>query len=202
MLQVDIEKIIPVTEARDMFNKIVDEVEGTDNMYVLTKNGKPSAVLVGVNHLEKLTGTEGAKVMAKISDMASDSPESTQPVEPFVGTDSTPMPEVQEPVPAAPAETIPAPEAPLPQESVPATPTSSVPEPAPVEPAPVISDSNNTAAPLNTGAEENAVLPNLPPAEQPAIPEVSMPEPTPPVASDTPNDDATNTFIPPNTPAN
>ncbi len=56
MLQVNIEKIIPVTEARDMFNKIVDEVEGTDELYVLTKNGKPCAVVVGVNHLEKLTG--------------------------------------------------------------------------------------------------------------------------------------------------
>ena len=58
MLQVNIEKIIPVTEARDMFNRIVDEVEGTDELYVLTKNGKPSAVVVGVNHLEKLTGGE------------------------------------------------------------------------------------------------------------------------------------------------
>jgi prevent-host-death family protein len=72
MLSVDIEKIIPVTEARDMFNKIVDEVEGTDEMYVLTKNGKPSAVLVGVNHLEKLTGAEGSQVMAKISSLANE----------------------------------------------------------------------------------------------------------------------------------
>lgn len=56
MLQVNIEKILPVTEARDMFNKIVDDVEGTDELWVLTKNGKPAAVMVGVNHLEKLTG--------------------------------------------------------------------------------------------------------------------------------------------------
>ena len=56
MLDVDIDKILPLTEARDNFNKIVDDVEGTDQMYVLTKNGKPAAVVVGVNHLEKLTG--------------------------------------------------------------------------------------------------------------------------------------------------
>ncbi len=68
MLQVNIEKIIPVTEARDMFNKIVDEVEGTDELYVLTKNGKPAAVVVGVNHLEKLTGESNISVTAAPSD--------------------------------------------------------------------------------------------------------------------------------------
>lgn len=56
MLQVDIDKITPVTEARDNLNKIVDEVDNTDVMHVLTKNGTPVAVIVGVNHLEKLTG--------------------------------------------------------------------------------------------------------------------------------------------------
>lgn len=55
MLQVDVNKIIPLTEARDSLNKIVDDVDNTDEMYVLTKNGTPTAVVVGVNHLEKLT---------------------------------------------------------------------------------------------------------------------------------------------------
>ena len=72
MLQVNIEKILPVTEARDSFNKIVDEVEGTDEMYVLTKNGKPAAVVVGVNHLEKLTGENHDAVLAKVSESGSD----------------------------------------------------------------------------------------------------------------------------------
>jgi len=62
MLQVNVDKILPVTEARDKFNQIVDGVEGTDDLYVLTKNGKPSAVVVGVNHLEKLTGETGLEV--------------------------------------------------------------------------------------------------------------------------------------------
>lgn len=56
MLQVDIDKITPVTEARDNLNKIVDEVDNSDIMHVLTRNGTPAAVIVGVNHLEKLTG--------------------------------------------------------------------------------------------------------------------------------------------------
>ena len=70
MLEVNIEKIVPVTEARDMFNKIVDEVEGTDDLYVLTKNGKPAAVVVGVNHLEKLTGQPHGDVVTQIEESA------------------------------------------------------------------------------------------------------------------------------------
>ncbi|MFA6963171.1 MAG: type II toxin-antitoxin system Phd/YefM family antitoxin [Patescibacteria group bacterium] len=58
MLEVDIEKIIPITDARDRFNQIIEEVEASDDMYVVTKNGKPSAIIVGVHHLEKLTGNK------------------------------------------------------------------------------------------------------------------------------------------------
>lgn len=56
MLEVQIENILPVTEARDKLNQLIDSVESSDNMYVMTKNGKPCAILVGVHHLEKLTG--------------------------------------------------------------------------------------------------------------------------------------------------
>lgn len=64
MLQVNVDKILPVTEARDKFNQLVDGVEGTDDLYVLTKNGKPAAVVVGVNHLEKLTGEQNIQSIA------------------------------------------------------------------------------------------------------------------------------------------
>lgn len=63
MLDVNIEKILPVTEVRDSLNKIVDEVESTDELYVVTKNGKPSAILVGVHHLEKLTGIDHKELL-------------------------------------------------------------------------------------------------------------------------------------------
>lgn len=74
MLEVDIDKILPVTEARDSFNKIVDEVEGTDHMYVLTKNGKPAAVVVGVNHLEKLTGKTTNELTSIVEKKADETP--------------------------------------------------------------------------------------------------------------------------------
>lgn len=73
MLQVDIDKITPVTEARDNLNKIVEEVDNSDVMHVLTKNGTPVAVIVGVNHLEKLTGQpfENNSASASTSTVAS-----------------------------------------------------------------------------------------------------------------------------------
>lgn len=74
MLEVDIDKILPVTEARDNFNKIIDEVEGTEAMYVLTKNGKPSAVIVGVNHLEKLTGKTADELTSIVEKKADETP--------------------------------------------------------------------------------------------------------------------------------
>ncbi|MFA5158301.1 MAG: type II toxin-antitoxin system prevent-host-death family antitoxin [Patescibacteria group bacterium] len=83
MLEVDIDKILPVTEARDNFNKIIDEVEGTDHMYVLTKNGKPSAVIVGVNHLEKLTGKTADELTSIVEKKADETPvveEVTSPI--------------------------------------------------------------------------------------------------------------------------
>lgn len=63
MLDVNIEKILPVTEVRDSLNKIIDEVEATDELYVVTKNGKPAAIVVGVHHLEKLTGISHDQLM-------------------------------------------------------------------------------------------------------------------------------------------
>ncbi len=74
MLEVDIDKILPLTEARDNFNKIIDDVEGTEKMYVLTKNGKPSAVIVGVNHLEKLTGKTADELTSIVEKKADETP--------------------------------------------------------------------------------------------------------------------------------
>lgn len=156
MLSVDIEKIIPVTEARDMFNKIVDEVEGTDEMYVLTKNGKPSAVVVGVNHLEKLTGAEGAEVMAKIDSMSSAPAEAEAAAvsaASAVAPEPAPVPEYVEPTPVAPVASTP------PAQSFGVAPETPV-EPATIEPATV---------------EPEAVMPNLPPAEP--TPPYTAPDP-------------------------
>lgn len=63
MLDVNIEKILPITAVRDALNKIIDEVEDSNELYVITKNGKPAAIIVGVHHLEKLTGISHQTIM-------------------------------------------------------------------------------------------------------------------------------------------
>lgn len=63
MLEVNVEKILPVTTARDSLNEIINDVENSEELYVITKNGKPSAIVVGVHHLEKLTGTKHDNLM-------------------------------------------------------------------------------------------------------------------------------------------
>ena len=128
-MQVDIEKIIPVTEARDSFNKIVDEVEGSDELYVLTKNGKPAAVIVGVNHLEKLTGETEGEVMAKVESK----PEAPDAAPATGGTTLRPF-QINnydgEPAPAAPPDTSMTPPAPAPisaPDTTPAMPDTTTP---------------------------------------------------------------------------
>lgn len=89
MLDVDIEKIIPVIEAKEKFDAIVVEVESTDGLYVLTKNGKPCAVIVGVHHLEKLTGTSHEVLMgtaAGVAGATDDAVVESQPQEKVVST--------------------------------------------------------------------------------------------------------------------
>jgi len=84
MLDVDVEKILPVTEVRDSLNKIIDEVEGSDELYVVTKNGKPSAVVVGVQHLEKLTGVDHKQLLP--DDDLSPTKTDDKPIDNFAST--------------------------------------------------------------------------------------------------------------------
>jgi len=70
MLDVDIEKIIPITEVRDSLNKIIDAVAGSEDLYVVTKNGKPAAIIVGVHHLEKLTGIDHKMIIPEDTDIS------------------------------------------------------------------------------------------------------------------------------------
>lgn len=53
MLQVALDKIMPVTEARANIAHLVDSVE-RGSIYVLTRGGKPAAVMVPVSKAEKI----------------------------------------------------------------------------------------------------------------------------------------------------
>lgn len=102
MLEVQIENIIPVTEARDKFNQMVDSVEGTEELFVLTKNGKPAAIVVGIHHLEKLTGEAHTAVFgnSNTSAPATTPTESPATAIPPVSNNPVPAPDFSAPEPA------------------------------------------------------------------------------------------------------
>lgn len=186
MLQVDIEKIMPVTEARDKFNQLIDDVEDSDNLYVLTKNGKPCAVMVGVNHLEKLTGENQTDVVAKMgevktedsgdekaepfempaNDTVANEPATPAPSEPMTPqTDEPAIPPADEPITATPNEpVVPHTEPTKPAETAPIAPQTdpfaSVDEPANIttetNPESIAPETPATPASTGTAASEPA----------------------------------------------
>ena len=190
MLSVDIEKIIPVTEARDMFNKIVDEVEGSDELYVLTKNGKPAAVVVGVNHLEKLTGESTSEIMAKAD-------QAVTKETPAFGSETSPTANDQfahgkdlgtptEPMTPPTEEKTAAPMPPASSDLTPETPAATEPTPttdpfAPATPPPA-SPTGPTSAPGISGGSADAN----------AAPKLESDPMAPPTPTDTPSTTTSN----------
>jgi prevent-host-death family protein len=98
MLEVKIDKIVPISSVRDSLNEIVGNVENSDDLYVITKNGLPTAIIVGVHHLEKLTGMSHEELLP-------DEPEAaTAPAIIDAGlVDNTPTSAKEMPLPATPA---------------------------------------------------------------------------------------------------
>ncbi|MCX6808616.1 MAG: type II toxin-antitoxin system Phd/YefM family antitoxin [Candidatus Berkelbacteria bacterium] len=133
MLEVDIEKIIPVNEARDNLESLAAQVAASDDLFVLTQNGKPEAILVGVHHLETLTGMPGADLIPPeandigpnvFDSMGEDT--NTQAAAPTTQSDGTFLPPATsdntQPIPAAPIPAIPP--TPVPAAEAPATTTA------------------------------------------------------------------------------
>ena len=54
MFKVPIDKIIPVTNARAKISSLVKNVQETRSFYVLTRGGKPAAILASVDVFEKM----------------------------------------------------------------------------------------------------------------------------------------------------
>lgn len=126
-MDVDINKILPVVEIKEKLEQIVKEVANSDNIYLATLDGLPSAIIVGVHHLEKLTGKSHEDLMpdpdfekakddtavmpieAPIADttpaaMPSDSPAVEDPfITPYQSATPAPVPPTSDIVPPAPA---------------------------------------------------------------------------------------------------
>jgi len=166
MLEVDIEKIIPVTDARDSLNQIIETVEGSDSMYVITKNGKPSAIIVGVHHLEKLTGMKSDELTV---DEDIETPATTTPDTLPKADDAISTPAVEKPEQVAPAPFTMTPDedddmfAPLPEEA-PVTPATA----GTLAPEPLVNLSATPAPVTAPAAPAMPTAPVTPPAQAPA----------------------------------
>ena len=61
MLSVQIDKIIPLDEAKEDFEKIVEAISqegGGNNLYILTRDGKPAIAIVNIKYLSDITGDD------------------------------------------------------------------------------------------------------------------------------------------------
>jgi prevent-host-death family protein len=54
MIQVPLDKIIPMEEALIDINKIMEEVRAQKSLYVITKDGKPHSAIIDIDMLEHL----------------------------------------------------------------------------------------------------------------------------------------------------
>lgn len=163
-LKVNLENIIPLTEARDHFSQIVNEVQ-KDKLYVLTKGGKPAVAIIDVKYLETLTGGEIKEehVAAEIQK----NPEKVGIPPMIAHTENQPKPAAP---PAAPKPEMPKPN-PIPPPTKPAAPSQN---PAPVPPPP--------PKPVPTPPPSVQVPETKPsPAPPPPPPKPTPPPPPPPL---------------------
>ena len=183
-LRVSLENIIPLTEARDHFSQIVNEVQ-KDKLYVLTKGGKPAVAIIDVKYLEQITGgnvnpnhveTEIQKNPAKVGRVEMISHTTTPVIAP-----------APTPVPAPPKLNTPPPPPPKPF-----TPTQ-MPPPPPVKPMPTPPVPSPVTPPATTPpATISTTPPALAPKPAQTTPPTTTPTPPPispiikPVATTTP----------------
>lgn len=71
MLNVSIDKILPVTEARANIARLVDEVEKGD-VYVITRGGKPAAVMVPVSRVGIIRDAENVQNVKVVENVGKD----------------------------------------------------------------------------------------------------------------------------------
>lgn len=171
-LKVSLENIIPLTEARDHFSQIVNEVQ-KDKLYILTKGGKPAVAIVDVKYLEQITSgnvntshveTEIQKNPAKVGRpemVKHDSPQPTFNKPAFI----PPAPKPFTPPPAPKPFTPP----PAPKPAVPVSPPKPFTPPSPTSSTPASNPftSSNTSTPPST-PPATPTSPSTPPTATPA----------------------------------
>lgn len=171
-LKVSLENIIPLTEARDHFSQIVNEVQ-KDKLYVLTKGGKPAVAIVDVKYLEQITNGNANRDNV-VSEIKKDPTKVGLP--PMVKHDTNPTSNsFNPPITPKPSTPPPPPPPPLPRPNptpYQPQPPKPVTPPAPRPPMPSYQPSKPTPPPYQPPR------PPMTPAPKPYTPPTQTPPPT------------------------
>lgn len=56
MIHADLDKILPEDDALEKISSIIEEVEANQELFIITKSGRPAAAIINIDYLEELTG--------------------------------------------------------------------------------------------------------------------------------------------------
>lgn len=70
MIHADLDKILPEADALEKITSIIEEVETNQELFIITKSGRPACAIINIDYLEELTGsqvsTQGSKINTEI----------------------------------------------------------------------------------------------------------------------------------------
>lgn len=58
MIHADLDKILPEDDALERITSIIEEVEENQELFIITKSGRPAAAIINIDYLEELTGNK------------------------------------------------------------------------------------------------------------------------------------------------
>ena len=111
MIEVPIDKIIPLDDALGDISKIIDTTHNEKGICVLTKNGKPYAAIIDIDYLEHLPEMDNPGKTKKIHEIGQEEetkpreakPKEPQPVESTPPQEKPPAPTIEMPEETPPA---------------------------------------------------------------------------------------------------
>lgn len=191
MIHVDLDKILTAKALQEHLGTILYDVEEKEELFVITKKGRPRAALINIDYLQELTGKEldEGREYDQYPVETADETERPERPEPTKIGERSDMPQLIQPKPQQEPETDTEPEPvaypdldidslEIPEEEAPQyaepEPIESEPEPAPAEPAEIVMPvpSVNEAPAIET------ILTPIPAPTQPAAP--TQPQPVQP----------------------
>lgn len=186
MIHADLDKILPEDDALEKITSIIEEVEEKQELFIITKSGRPAAAIINIDYLEELTGNPVPQ-KSEINEAVEikPAPEKFEDEEPLLQEEIPPIPEnttgikptvdlrlsEDQEVPEGPTgPAIPTPTRLETTEPQPVATTPQTPPPAAPQPIPPMPTRPPMAPPAN---------PVTPPPATPSTPPTTPSQPTP-----------------------